>query len=66
MNDAVKEYIEKEERLLNEEWVLGYMDRGHGHGSYGVVTVSHDEVLCPCSQELAAHLVKIHNNYIEK
>jgi hypothetical protein len=64
MKDATKEYIEKEKRLLTDLWSVGYLDRGMGRGSFGVLTVSNDEVLCPCSQELAEHLVGLHNSSI--
>ena len=58
----VRANAEKEQNLLNSEWVLGFMDRGLGHGDYAVILKT-NEVVVPCnSRAIAEHLIEIHNH----
>lgn len=70
MSDVVKEYEERTQRMLTKEWVVGFKDRGMGHGDYGVVIpvenelsdeelekLSHEELKCYFSEVRIPELV---------
>ncbi len=53
--------------MLEKIWALGFKDRGHGHGDFGVITLDSSELVLECSsKELAEHIIKLHNDSIEK
>ncbi len=81
--------------VIKAEWAVGFHDRGHGHGDFGVITrektfeerydeIPEDQmtdelgreildstlfpltiVQCP-SQEIAEHIVNLHNESLKK
>ena len=49
------------EEMLKSEWILGFKDRGLGHGDYGVVTSDQTLIVeCP-NIVVAQHIVDLHN-----
>ena len=61
----LKEYDEKQNRLLSAKWAIGFKDRGHGHGDYGVITENKELIVeCP-GREIAEHIIKVHNKNLE-
>ena len=50
--------------LLASTWLVGYKDRGHGHGDFAVITQSGTLVVECVDRELANHIVTTHNNSI--
>ena len=60
--EIIDEYEKKTQRILTEKWALGWNDRGHGHGDYGVINKSEDLVIGKIPLELAEHLVELHNS----
>jgi hypothetical protein len=54
---------------LNEEWAVGFKDRGMGHGDYAVVLKSDNTIIIAesgNSPHVAEYLVKLHNESLEK
>jgi len=50
--------------MLDKVWVVGYRDRGMGHGDYAVMTRLNDMVTeCP-SMQVASHIINLHNDYL--
>jgi len=53
--------------MINEMWAVGFHDRGLGHGDYGVVVKSSNELIFGrVDKELAFHLVEIHNKNVNE
>ena len=52
--------------MLTSKWAVGFHDRGHGHGDFGVIVEQTEEVVVPkISEEMAEHLVEVHNRAID-
>jgi hypothetical protein len=62
---------------LKQKWTLGFNDRGHGHGDYGVIVAPPEEhdpevlhfgevIVEQLDKELADHLIKLHNQDLER
>lgn len=71
ISDAVKAYEAELKRRLEGKWAVGFMDRGHGHGSFAVILeedeVATEENFClKCQdQEMAEHIVELHNESLK-
>jgi hypothetical protein len=66
MTDKVDEMLEGEQRLIQSKWQLGFRDRGHGHGDFGIVTENGELVAeMEWRQSLAAHIIEVHNKSLE-
>ena len=65
MHENILEYEERNKRILTEDWKVGFHDRGHGNGDFGVITESDDLVVGKITLELAEHLVELHNSEIK-
>jgi hypothetical protein len=53
---------EKQKKLIEAKWMVGFKDRGLGHGDFGVITAKGEFIVGPCSHEIAGHIVEVHNN----
>ena len=52
-------------QLVNSRWAIGFHDRGHGHGDYAVLLEETGDLVAKvCTQELAEHLVEVHNTWL--
>ncbi len=52
--------------LLCVYWTLGFHDRGHGHGDFGVITVDEEKVVLErIGRDLAEHIIKLHNDALD-
>lgn len=62
---------------LKKKWALGFNDRGHGRGDYGVIEqppegndpdlgVPTTLVLERLDRELCEHIIKLHNQDLER
>lgn len=61
-DQAVEDLEKKQKKLLSCVWMIGYRDRGLGHGDFAVLTKKTGELVVECSShELAAHIVEAHN-----
>jgi hypothetical protein len=67
MSQTLQSYIEEAEKaikdMISKKWALGFKDRGHGHGDFGIVVDEESGgmvVECP-NRELAEHIISIHN-----
>lgn len=57
--DAVESIVKE---IMSREWMLGYKDRGMGHGDFAVLdSVTSFTVLECASRELAEHVIELHN-----
>ncbi len=56
--------LDKLQAINDEKWVVGFYDRGHGHGDYAVIVddgTAGGEALVKCpSREVAEHIVAAH------
>lgn len=54
--------------MIEERWGVGFNDRGHGHGDYAVILDNHEGIVVVKTEslELAQHIVKLHNDNLEK
>ena len=56
--------------ILNQKWELGFLDRFHGHGDFGVICwinkrkQKQELIVGSISKKLAEHIIKIHNDYL--
>ena len=60
--------IEKQfdDNLMKKLWVLGWNDRGLGHGDYGLM-VDGEVFLGPIANyDLAEHIIRLHNTWLEQ
>ena len=48
------------EDILNSKWEVGFKDRGHGNGDYGIMINEKLIIECP-SKEIAVHIIELHN-----
>lgn len=47
--------------ILKVEWTLGFKDRGLGYGDFAIITPDRGLVIeCP-DQEVADHIIELHN-----
>ena len=52
--------------IKNDRWAVGFNDRGHGHGDYAVLVDGSQEIVVKApSQEVAEHIVSVHNAYVK-
>jgi hypothetical protein len=56
-------YDVKIARHLASVWKVGFNDRGLGHGDFGVITEQGDLVIPDLDQQIAEHLVELHNKF---
>jgi hypothetical protein len=65
--ELTKQYFDNIDEILNEEWAVGFKDRGLGHGDFGVVTLVKNTLVVETSgREIAEHISKLHNEFLEK
>ena len=62
------EFIDKQRRSIHSAvWVVGFNDRGHGHGDFAVLTKKKGILVAKCvSHEVAGHIVELHNASLTK
>jgi len=54
-------------KLLNSEWIVGFQDRGMGHGNFGIITKKKGLLITQeIPKEIAEHIVEIHNYELKK
>lgn len=52
--------------IENDRWVVGFKDRGHGHGDFAVLVEETEELVVEAfSREVAEHIVSTHNTYVK-
>ena len=61
MKDLVAAYDAEQRRILAAKWQVRFRDRGMGHGDFGVTTEDGTLIVGPTSQEIAQHIVELHN-----
>ena len=62
-SDSADVGLNEQSELLSAHWGLGWHDRGHGHGDFGVVTVGLERVVFEkLDKDLAEHVIKLHND----
>lgn len=72
ISELVKAWEVENKRRLESVWAVGFMDRGHGHGSFAVI-LKDDEMADPeenfclkCQDRgMAEHIVKLHNDSLK-
>ncbi len=48
--------------FLGKRWVVGFHDRGHGHGDFAVIVEGSEELIVKApSREVAEHIATAHN-----
>lgn len=57
-----KLWSQKSEKIIAAKWALGFNDRGHGNGDYGIILEESGElVIANCGREVAEHIIQLHN-----
>jgi len=65
LDEAVKKAEEKVEEQKSIFWAPGKMDRGHGHGSFAVMTIDGDVLAGNVDPDLVDYIVDLHNDRIK-
>lgn len=62
INELAAKLEAEQKKIIEAKWMVGFKDRGLGHGDFGVITAKGEFVVGPCSHEVAEHIVKVHND----
>ncbi len=62
LDEAAEDYEKEWKKILKSKWAVGFKDRGHGHGDFGIIVKKGEKLVLECPNKMIAdYLVALHN-----